>query len=233
MPILARIITSLLFLLFPQRATFFGQNTVSATTVTQNGTGYSVTSSGAHVITLASGVSPGVGVVAITYAASAGTPVSACTDNGSGGSNTWTVESASPTTASIINQPCSAFINHSITTITVTTSVTAFIRVFVINHFASSSWADVNAGNDTNFGTSTTATTGAVSQKDVVFAACIASGGASGLGVTSGYTNLYNDSNVARVETAGWLEKVSGTAAATCGVSSNKALSLFVQAYKE
>src|SRR5579859_87560 len=109
----------------PQRSTFIAQNTQSATpatTVTEDGTGYTLSGSGAKTITLSSGVSSGNGVVVLTFTTVAsGNVVSACTDNGSGGANSYSLEASanfSSTPTSLQN--CSAYIAHSITTITLT-----------------------------------------------------------------------------------------------------------------
>jgi hypothetical protein len=212
----------------------------SGVSVAENGTGYFVGSGTSQTITPSSGVGSGSGVIAVVQTSGNHSGfVSSATDNGSGGANTWTCNDQQQATTNFTFTLCSAYIAHSITTITFTTSnFGIWYHVYVTSPFATSSWTDVGNHNS-GTGTSLTVTAGgSVTATDTVFAIILGydTGGDPSISTLSGYTMLntdHQDSGSSRYFSAGWMTVASGTPAATATAGTSVPMGGLLEAYKQ
>ncbi|MBU6231660.1 hypothetical protein KGP36_03245 [Patescibacteria group bacterium] len=209
-----------------------------ATTVTEDGTGYTISGSGSKTFTLSSGISAGNGVIVIASSTANAAPISACSDNSSPSNGSYSLDEGlnfSGTPSGI--KLCSVYAANSLTTITVTaTQSSTRVHVLIVNNFASSSWADtavVGTGTQ-SFGTSASATAGAaVTGTEVVIAACMVAASGDTMGFSS-YSVIYNtDTALSKLWGSAWKEVASGTPSQNCTSSGNTAIILLLQGYKE
>jgi hypothetical protein len=233
-----RKLISISFVLLLAAAQAWGQATV--TEIGNANTNYATT----LAITVASGASSAQGVVVFVVSTVYTARLTDCTDNATGGANTYQIDNGganSATADGLVVMACSAYLTRALqsnATITLTFSNNPDVMAYAytVSSFASSSWLDSTIGTATNgYTTSQTATGGTASGNDTVFAVWGRINGSTA-SIATGYTSLLAETQLrstGRYVVMGYKRQSSGSIASTGSMVSLGGLVGETIAYKE